>query len=87
MLRPPAQAEELIDTAEFIDGEWGDPQTVTFNQRDLLLYAVGIGCTEMKFICVLARPLSVASCPTWHSHPPLRSHPLRCIGRPCAAVH
>lgn len=45
------QADELIDTNEFIDGEWGDPQTVSFNQRDLLLYAVGIGCTEMKFIC------------------------------------
>ena len=46
-----AQADDLIDTNEFIDGEWGDPQTVSFNQRDLLLYAVGIGCTEMKFIC------------------------------------
>ena len=40
--------EELIDTESFIDGEWGEPQTVSFNQRDLLLYAVGIGCTEMK---------------------------------------
>ena len=54
--RPRPQAEELIDTAEFIDGEWGDPQTVTFNQRDLLLYAVGIGCTEMKFICEAQLP-------------------------------
>ena len=40
--------EELIETESFIDGEWGEPQTVSFNQRDLLLYAVGIGCTEMK---------------------------------------
>ena len=39
---------EEVDPAEFIDGEWGEPQTVSFNQRDLLLYAVGIGCTEMK---------------------------------------
>ena len=28
-----------VDTAEFIDGEWGEPQTVTFNARDLLLRA------------------------------------------------
>ena len=26
-----------VDTAEFIDGEWGEPQTVTFNTRDLLV--------------------------------------------------
>eukprot|EP01047_Picozoa_sp_COSAG01_P069911 COSAG01_NODE_10464_length_2159_cov_176.909709_3_plen_79_part_01 len=43
-------AQEIVDTAEFITGEWGEPQTVSFNQRDLLTYAVGIGCTEMKFI-------------------------------------
>lgn len=52
-----AQADELVDTNKFIDGEWGEPQTVSFNQRDLLLYAVGIGCTEMKFICEPARAL------------------------------
>ena len=28
-----------VDTAEFIDGEWGEPQTVTFNTRDLLVRA------------------------------------------------
>ena len=42
--------QEIVDTAEFITGEWGEPQTVSFNQRDLLTYAVGIGCTDMKFI-------------------------------------
>ena len=43
-------AKELVETQPFITGEWGAPQTVTYNQRDLLTYAVGIGCTEMKFI-------------------------------------
>jgi peroxisomal enoyl-CoA hydratase 2 len=45
-----AGEKKLVETAPFITGEWGEPQTVSFNQRDLELYAVGIGCTEMKFI-------------------------------------
>ena len=45
-----AKEQEIVDTAPFITGEWGEPQTVSFNQRDLLTYAVGIGCDEMKFI-------------------------------------
>ena len=58
------QADELVDTNKFIDGEWGEPQTVSFNQRDLLLYAVGIGCTEMKFICEPRRTLSYPAHPS-----------------------
>eukprot|EP00747_Dinoflagellata_sp_TGD_P169933 gnl/TRDRNA2_/TRDRNA2_200195_c0_seq1.p1 gnl/TRDRNA2_/TRDRNA2_200195_c0~~gnl/TRDRNA2_/TRDRNA2_200195_c0_seq1.p1 ORF type:complete len:321 (+),score=60.19 gnl/TRDRNA2_/TRDRNA2_200195_c0_seq1:72-1034(+) len=38
------------DASEFITGEWGPPQAVAYNGRDVLLYAVGIGCDEMKWI-------------------------------------
>mmetsp|Transcript_57701 Transcript_57701/g.163883 ORF Transcript_57701/g.163883 Transcript_57701/m.163883 type:complete len:312 (-) Transcript_57701:116-1051(-) len=40
---------ELTDTARFITDEWVSTP-VEYNQRDLLLYAVGIGCEELKFV-------------------------------------
>lgn len=40
---------DITETASFITGEWVSSE-VQYNQRDLLLYAVGIGCEEMKFV-------------------------------------
>lgn len=39
-------AEEAVDVSSYITGEWSKPQEVVYNQRDLLLYAVGIGCGQ-----------------------------------------
>jgi len=33
----------LVDTSQFITGEWSE-KPVSYNTRDLLIYAVGIGC-------------------------------------------
>ena len=30
-------------------GAWSDPVPVSYNQRDVLLYAVGIGCSDLRF--------------------------------------
>lgn len=40
---------EVTDAAQFITGKWFDT-TVEYNKRDLLLYAVGIGCEELKYV-------------------------------------
>jgi len=40
---------EAVDTAPFVTGEWISTE-VEYNQRDLLLYAVGIGCEELHFV-------------------------------------
>jgi len=42
-------AEGITETAHFITGEWASAP-VEYNQRDLLLYAVGIGCEELRFV-------------------------------------
>ena len=39
---------EALDTAPFLD-KWAE-QTVTYNRRDLLTYAVGIGCDELEWV-------------------------------------
>ena len=39
-----------MDLSEYITGEWSAPRPTSFNTRDLLAYAVGIGCSEMKFV-------------------------------------
>ncbi len=31
-------------------GAWSDPVSVTYTERDVLLYAVGIGCTDLRFV-------------------------------------
>ena len=31
-------------------GPWGDPVTITYDQRDVLLYAVGIGTQNLRFV-------------------------------------
>jgi hypothetical protein len=30
-------------------GPWSEPVPITYDQRDVLLYAVGIGCTDLRF--------------------------------------
>ncbi|GBG34327.1 Peroxisomal multifunctional enzyme type 2 [Hondaea fermentalgiana] len=39
--------EEIVETEPFLN-KWTE-QKVAYNQRDLLLYAVGIGCDELNF--------------------------------------
>ena len=31
-------------------GAWGEPVAITYTERDVLLYAVGIGCTDLRFV-------------------------------------
>lgn len=31
-------------------GPWGDPVAITYHERDVLLYAVGIGCSDLRFV-------------------------------------
>ena len=31
-------------------GSWGDPVTIDYNQRDVLLYAVGIGIRDLRYV-------------------------------------
>lgn len=31
-------------------GPWGEPVPITYVERDVLLYAVGIGCTDLRFV-------------------------------------
>lgn len=38
--------EDLADLSSFITGEWSKPVEVAYNRRDLILYAVGIGCGQ-----------------------------------------
>jgi len=37
---------DLADLSSFIKEEWSKPEVVRYNTRDLLLYAVGIGCGQ-----------------------------------------
>jgi peroxisomal enoyl-CoA hydratase 2 len=39
-----------MDLSEYITGEWSQPRPTSYNTRDLLTYAVGIGCDEMRYI-------------------------------------
>ena len=39
----------MADTQEgikFFTVEWGEPEEVRYNKRDLMVYAVGIGCGQ-----------------------------------------
>ena len=36
----------MTDVSHFITGEWSEPELVRYTSRDLLLYAVGIGCGQ-----------------------------------------
>lgn len=40
--------ERLLDGDQ--PGAWSDPVPITYDQRDVLLYAVGIGCTDLRFV-------------------------------------
>lgn len=31
-------------------GAWGDPVSISYDRRDVLLYAVGIGCRDLRFV-------------------------------------
>ena len=31
-------------------GAWGEAQAITYTERDVLLYAVGIGCADLRFV-------------------------------------
>lgn len=36
-------------TDSVLDKDWRDPVLVSFNRRDLILYALGIGCSDLRF--------------------------------------
>ena len=31
-------------------GPWGDPVSIRYDQRDVLLYAVGVGVTDLRYV-------------------------------------
>ena len=40
--------ERLLDGDQ--PGAWSPPVSITYEQRDVLLYAVGIGCSDLRFV-------------------------------------
>ena len=40
--------EALLDAEG--PGPWGQPVAISYTQRDVLLYAVGIGCNDLRFV-------------------------------------
>ena len=40
--------EALLDGDQ--PGPWSEPVPISYSQRDVLLYAVGIGCTDLRFV-------------------------------------
>ena len=42
-----AEADAPMETASFLSAEWVE-QPVAYNTRDLLLYALGVGCTKLR---------------------------------------
>ena len=42
--------EPLHDTSGDISSEFGEPLPVSYNTRDLIIYALGIGCNELKYV-------------------------------------
>ena len=43
-------ADDELDAATLLDHAWPEPIRVCYNRRDLLLYALGIGCDELCFV-------------------------------------
>ena len=43
-------ADAPLDTAPFIQKEFDDGIAVSYNKRDLLTYAVDIGCSDLRFV-------------------------------------
>ena len=41
---------EELDAATLLDHQWPEPIPVCYSQRDLLLYALGVGCDELCFV-------------------------------------
>ena len=42
--------EDEVDAGALLNTEWPEPILVGYNRRDLLLYALGVGCDELCFI-------------------------------------
>ena len=42
--------DDELDAATLLDHAWPEPIPVCYNRRDLLLYALGIGCDELCFV-------------------------------------
>eukprot|EP01047_Picozoa_sp_COSAG01_P139100 COSAG01_NODE_69840_length_260_cov_0.645963_1_plen_78_part_01 len=40
--------DAVVDSAQFLTQDWVE-QPVSYLKRDLLTYALGIGCTELRF--------------------------------------
>ncbi len=38
-----------METASYISSDWSKPVRVAYNQRDLITYAIGIGCKDLRF--------------------------------------
>ena len=43
-------SDDELDAATLLDHAWPEPILVCYNRRDLLLYALGIGCDELCFV-------------------------------------
>ena len=45
-----AKYEAAAALPNYEPGAWGEPVTIRYNQRDVLLYAVGIGITDLRYV-------------------------------------
>lgn len=42
--------DDIIDCAQFINSDFGEMREVSYNTRDLITYAIGVGCKELSFV-------------------------------------
>lgn len=40
----------FLETASFVGGDFDEGIKVSYNTRDLLGYAIGIGCTDLRYV-------------------------------------
>ena len=54
-----------MDTSKYITESFDKPIDVSYNRRDLILYAIGIGCTDLRYVYEDASEQDFQAFPTY----------------------